>query len=401
MRIGILSKNYAATRLFLNKIEGAQYKDLRFLNYFLWRNAHLWFLRAIGKLRMTPEEQASKLFYKFKALMPTGCDVYHFFNCINYSRKQPWVISVESAVPWPLEVIRCVESPDADLSTLRGNKEIERELALLAMPNCRGLMTLSKCSERIQLELLKQFPLYEKQIRAKLLTIYPQQILTQTLKEKNVRYGKGTELTFIYVGTDFFRKGGRETVEVLSELHDQYKFKLILISSLRVDEPKYMMSANEVEETRRSILSADWIEYHNGLDNATTLKKIKQSHVALLPTWMDTFAYSVLECQASGTPVISTSLRALTEINDDSVGWLVKVPVNKLNNPIHNTPDERKLFSAMLKKGLRETVVNVLEHPEEIEQKALSGLERIKKYHNPEEYARKLRCAYKGHLLEI
>jgi len=350
---------------------------------------------------MTPEEQASKLFYKFKALMPTGCDVYHFFNCINYSRKQPWVISVESAVPWPLEVIRCVESPDADLSTLRGNKEIERELALLAMPNCRGLMTLSKCSERIQLELLKQFPLYEKQIRAKLLTIYPQQILTQTLKEKNVRYGKGTELTFIYVGTDFFRKGGRETVEVLSELHDQYKFKLILISSLRVDEPKYMMSANEVEETRRSILSADWIEYHNGLDNATTLKKIKQSHVALLPTWMDTFAYSVLECQASGTPVISTSLRALTEINDDSVGWLVKVPVNKLNNPIHNTPDERKLFSAMLKKGLRETVVNVLEHPEEIEQKALSGLERIKKYHNPEEYARKLRCAYKGHLLEI
>jgi len=173
MRIGILSKNYAATRLFLNKIEGAQYKDLRFLNYFLWRNAHLWFLRAIGKLRMTPEEQASKLFYKFKALMPTGCDVYHFFNCINYSRKQPWVISVESAVPWPLEVIRCVESPDADLSTLRGNKEIERELALLAMPNCRGLMTLSKCSERIQLDLLKQFPLYEKQIRAKLLTIYP------------------------------------------------------------------------------------------------------------------------------------------------------------------------------------------------------------------------------------
>jgi len=188
---------------------------------------------------------------------------------------------------------------------------------------------------------------------------------------------------------------------VLSELHDQYKFKLILISSLRVDEPKYMMSANEVEETQRSILSADWIEYHNGLDNATILKKIKQSHVALLPTWMDTFAYSVLECQASGTPVISTSLRALTEINDDSVGWLVKVPVNKLNNPIHNTPDERKLFSAILKKGLREAVVNVLEHPEEIEQKAQAGLERIKKCHNPEEYARKLKCVYEGKITEI
>lgn len=229
----------------------------------------------------------------------------------------------------------------------------------------------------------------------------PQQLLTQTLKDKNVRYGEGGELTFIYVGTDFFRKGGCETVEVLSELHKQYQFKLILISSLRVDEPKYMMSDNEVEETRKKILEADWIEYHAGLDNISTLDKIKHSHVALLPTWMDTFAYSVLECQASGTPVISTSLRALTEINDESVGWLIKVPVNKLNNPIHNTVEERKAFRTMLLKGLRETLIHVLEHPEEIEQKALAGIKRIKNNYNPDEYARKLKCAYAGEISKI
>lgn len=229
----------------------------------------------------------------------------------------------------------------------------------------------------------------------------PQQLLTQTLKDKNIRYGEEGELTFIYVGTDFFRKGGRETVEVLSELHKQYQFKLILISSLRVDEPKYMMSDNEVEETRKQILEADWIEYHAGLDNKSTLDKIKNSHVALLPTWMDTFAYSVLECQASGTPVISTSLRALTEINDESVGWLIKVPVNKLNNPIHNTVEERMAFRTMLLKGLRETLIHVLEHPEEIEQKALAGIERIKNNYNPDEYARKLKCAYEGEISKI
>lgn len=208
-------------------------------------------------------------------------------------------------------------------------------------------------------------------------------------------------MTFIYVGTDYFRKGGRETVEVLSELHAQYNFRLILISSLRVDEPKYILSDNEVEETLKKILEADWIEYYAGLDNASTLEKIKHSHVALLPTWMDTFAYSVLECQASGTPVISTSLRALTEINDDSVGWLVKVPVNKLNNPIHNTANERATFHTALLNGLRETIIHVLEHPEEIEKKAMAGIERIKKDYNPDEYAKKLQLIYEGRIAEI
>lgn len=66
--IGILSKNYAAKRLFLNKIGECQYKDIRFYNWYLWKNAHLWFLRAIGKLNMTPEEAAAKLFYDYKAI---------------------------------------------------------------------------------------------------------------------------------------------------------------------------------------------------------------------------------------------------------------------------------------------------------------------------------------------
>lgn len=87
--IGILEKNYAAKRLFLNKIGEFQYKDIRFYNWYLWKNAHLWFLRAIGKLNMTPEEAAAKLFYDYKAIAPTGCDVFHFFNTINHSNTPP------------------------------------------------------------------------------------------------------------------------------------------------------------------------------------------------------------------------------------------------------------------------------------------------------------------------
>ena len=45
--IGILSRNYAAKRLFLNKISESQYKDIRFYNWYLWKNAHLWFLHIV------------------------------------------------------------------------------------------------------------------------------------------------------------------------------------------------------------------------------------------------------------------------------------------------------------------------------------------------------------------
>ena len=55
MKIGILSKNYAAQRLFLDKLPECQYKDVRFYNWCLWKNAYLWGLKAIGKLKMSPE----------------------------------------------------------------------------------------------------------------------------------------------------------------------------------------------------------------------------------------------------------------------------------------------------------------------------------------------------------
>lgn len=396
MKIGILSKNYAAKRLFLNKLPNATYKDIRFYNYYLWRNAHLWFLRTIGKLKMSPEEQASKLFYDYKAIVSTGCDVYHFFNTINYSKKTPWVISVESGVPWPLEVIRCVESTNGDLSPIKNNKYIKNALHYLSLPNCFGLLALSECSKNIQLEILKQFPEYKKDIENKLITLYPPQSLLIKSYEDKIKYLDQKKIfTFIYIGRDFFRKGGRETVQVLSQLREKYDFKLVLISDLRIDEVKYLRTNHDIEDARKLINeNLSWIEYHEFLPNYEVLEKIKQSDVALLPTWMDTYGYSVIECQACGTPVISTSLRALTETNNNNVGWLIKVPVNRLNNPIHNTKEEQDIFYKTLLKELYQTAEHILQHKEEVPIKAKHCLQRIEKYHSPEKYSQCLDIIY-------
>lgn len=403
MKIGILSKNYAAQRLFLDKLPECQYKDVRFYNWCLWKNAYLWGLKAIGKLKMSPEEMVAKLFYDFKMIIPTGCDVFHFFNCINLGKHSKWVISVESGVPWPVSVTRCVESEDADLSSIAQDKYVERRISALANPNCLGLLALSHCTENIQREIIKQFPQYESIIAKKMITLLPpQKLIIGDVLEKGVTWSEEEPLTFIYVGSDFYRKGGRETVLVLSELHKRYSFKLILISSMAVDEKRYMRTENDEKESKCLIeKNKDWIEYYDRLPNTEVLEKMKKAHVCLLPTWMDTFAYSVLEAQACGTPVISTSLRALTEINNEHVGWLIDVPVNRLNNPLHLTKEQQNLFSEKLLHGLRDKLEYVLQHREEIKDKAMKCLVKIKDYHSPQKYEEKLRMVYQGRIGEI
>lgn len=403
MKIGILSKNYAAQRLFLDKLPECQYKDVRFYNWCLWKNAYLWGLKAIGKLKMSPEEMVAKLFYDFKMIIPTGCDVFHFFNCINLGKHSKWVISVESGVPWPVSVTRCVESEDADLSSIAQDKYVERRIKALANSNCLGLLALSHCTENIQREIIKQFPQYESIIAKKMITLLPpQKLVINDVKEKKVTWSEEVPLTFIYVGSDFYRKGGRETVLVLSELHKRYSFKLILISSMAVDEKRYMRSENDEKESKCLIeRNKDWIEYYDRLPNTEVLEKMKKAHVCLLPTWMDTFAYSVLEAQACGTPVISTSLRALTEINNENVGWLIDVPVNRLNNPLHLTREQQDIFSEKLLNGLYNKVEYVLKHHEEIKNKAMKCLVKIKDYHSPQKYEEKLRMVYQGRISEI
>ena len=402
--IGILSKNYAAKRLFLDKLDECRYKDIRFYNWYLWKNAHLWLLRAIGKLNMTPEEAGAKLFYDYKAVVPTYCNVFHFFNTINHSNTPPhWVISVESCVPWPLEVTRIVESENPDFSSIKDNPCVLEALKLLASDNCLALLPLSHCSYNIQKSCISQFPEYEKCITEKLVTLLPpQELIINSLDEKGLSYTDDETFTFIFVGRNYYRKGGRDTVEVLAQLHKKYQFKLILISALDKDEKKYERTDHDFEDAQELIeANKKWIEYYPSLPNNLVLDKIKKAHVALLPTWMDTFAYSVLECQACGTPVISTSLRALTELNDASVGWLFDVPVNKLNNPIMNNHDDFIRFESQLQRGLMGAICHVLENRIEVKEKAANCLVRIQKRHDPQRYCECLRLAYTGKVGEI
>lgn len=71
--------------------------------------------------------------------------------------------------------------------------------------------------------------------------------------------------------------------------------------------------------------------HHTSLSNDAVLEMIKTSDVGLLPTWQETYGFSVLEMQACGCPVITTNVRALPEINPENAGWLIRCPLNSMS----------------------------------------------------------------------
>lgn len=401
--IGVLSNNYAAHRLFRNKLKDVKYKDVRLYNAFLWKNLFSLIIFKLHLFKSSQDEIISKLFYNYKSILPTGCQLFHFFNCINRDTSSPWVISVETAVPWITNIAHIVEDDNCDFSILKNNKYIEQYIHCLALDNCKGLLVLSKCSYDIQMELLSQFPQYYTIIKNKTIQLSPpQELIIKSIDEKGLTWREDEPFTFFYVGRDYFRKGGRESVEILSELHTKYNFRLILISNLAVDDKKFLRTPHDIEDAKKLISqNQDWIEYYEELPNAEVIEKLKSSHICLLPTWMDTYAYSVLESQACGTPLITTSLRALNDTNNPNVGWSIKVPVNRLNHPLLNTPEQRKSFGEILKKGLREKIEYVLAHREEVKIKSSNCLKQIKQKHSPIEYNEKLRKIYNGEITQL
>jgi glycosyltransferase involved in cell wall biosynthesis len=92
---------------------------------------------------------------------------------------------------------------------------------------------------------------------------------------------------------------------------DKYEIELTIVSSLNIDNYATKKEPSDVQRVKNFIQkNSDWINYFPQLPNHEVLELMKKSHVGLLPTYADTYGYSVLEFQAAGCPVITTNVRA-------------------------------------------------------------------------------------------
>lgn len=305
--------------------------------------------------------------------------LWHFFNTISFG-KTPWVVTYETALPrWFTE----------------NNSLLEYGVKALASNRCKKLIAISECSKNFQkLYLEKEFPSYTSQITPKVTVIHPpQELLVNSLDEKKVASDK---LIFTMVGSDFFRKGGKEILRVFdSLLSDKASVELNIISTLDYGDYATKTTIDDLTEAQDLINKhSGSIHYFEKLPNKKVLKKLKNSHVGLLPTYADTYGYSVLEAQACGCPVITTNIRALPEINNNKCGWIIEVPKNRWGNGILNTPEERSQFSDILHARLYEVITNLISNPDQIVKKGRRSLDKIRQNHSPKIAARRLEQIY-------
>jgi glycosyltransferase involved in cell wall biosynthesis len=194
------------------------------------------------------------------------------------------------------------------------------------------------------------------------------------------------ELSFIIVGAEFFRKGGREIVYTFDKLLDEGKnIKLHIVSSM---EKNGYATENEYNATMELIRKhPNHIFKYEYLSNEEVLALCSKCHIGLMPTYADTFGYSVLEAQSAGCPVITTNVRALPEINSNDCGWIIPVPKNELGHADINTQAEREKFSTILRNGLENVILDIVNNPTQISSKGLNCIKRIKEKHDPDKAA--------------
>ena len=205
------------------------------------------------------------------------------------------------------------------------------------------------------------------------------------------RRGGGEPIRLIFVGKNLYRKGGSEIVKAAVEVRKDFEIEAFVIGDFEHVDYASSWEVDSAEDMRRLLKeNDDWLHHFTTMPNDEVIALAKTCHIGLLPTRDDTFGYSVLEFQACGLPCITTDIRALSEVNNDGIGWLVNVP--KLPNGCadFSTAEKMRELSQTIEKGLVGKLREALSRPEAIAGKGIKALHNIETNHSPETYGRRL-----------
>lgn len=351
IRVGTIGLSYAHKKNFFDLLPDlVEYKkDIDWLSPYRFLLRSIVLKKIVGSTLLRNSH-----FHPFQK----SINVFHFFNTISFSNT-PWITTFETSLPrWGVNRVG-----------------VER----LVSDSCKAIVAMSACAKEIHLKRIREsFPEKVDLISDKLSVIHPsQRPLLGAWKEKNLNLqGK---LIFTLVGNDFFRKGGKEVLEVFTELlASGADLELRIISNLKFGD--YASQASHKDRDwaldRIAHLPGRIVHLQN-LPHAEVIRLMKETHIGLLPTYADTYGYSVLEFQATACPVISTNVRALPEINNNKKGWVIEVPKDDFGEGKFKTQSDRNIMSAMIKAGLKSTIQEIMTNPSAIREKGDLALKEL------------------------
>jgi glycosyltransferase involved in cell wall biosynthesis len=386
MKVGYNTSDYATTRNIVGLIPDVDYVKVFDFNRFITKLG-----RAATTLLCRQPLNDYDLRFRFNDRNLNRVDILHFFNTVSFG-KTPWITTFETIIPRFQATLACHHGRNCGYSSLVHEDEVLKAVEALAGDPCKAIIALSGCNLQMQKDLLLNFPQFQAEIENKLIRMHPAQKLIV-----NDYAGKQLPLAgpihFMFVGTAFFCKGGMEILEAFQELKAKkgYNLRLTIVSSMDLDDyatQKTEKDAQIAEDIIRK--NSDWIIRYHRLPNQRVVELMKSAHVGLLPTFADTYGYSVLEFQACGCPVISTDVRALPEINNNEIGWMIKTPKNRLGEGIYTTKEDKAKVGLLIKEELKRLITEIMENRGVIPIKSNAALQHIKDNHSPVEFSRQL-----------
>lgn len=312
--------------------------------------------------------------------------IVHTFNGIVIGGGHRWVVSYETSLPREDRIPKAL---------------IRFAWARLASSSCVGIVALSECArERFEADLDYNRPNASQSvrdsIRRKLVVLHPPQPVLLDLAEKQGSAPPDAPLELVLVGHDFFRKGGLETLLAVDQLIGEGRdIRFCIGGAMRSGD--YASRAGDAEVARANQILGkhkNRILHLGPLPPSDVVALVRKSHLLCLPTWGETYGYSVLEGQASGCPAITTNLRALPEINDDSCGWVIPVPKLANGDGDIGSPEKRDEFRRILVAGLVRAIREADDDRKLLIMKAQASLERIKEFHDPARHGERLKEIY-------
>lgn len=301
-----------------------------------------------------------KLINRFNDFGLNDVQLYHFFNTLTPVKK-PWIVTFETTLP-------------------RLDPDFRRGYDWMSGSHCKKIIAYSRRAYSGQLELLNMYPSYQSEIANKMTMLLPsQKMMIENLRDKNF----DDKITCTFVGGAFYRKGGWELLQAFERLKEFHsEIRLNIISSLGIEGYKDDHITKQMkEETLKMLTDNPAINYYPSLPNKQVLEILKRSHVGILPSWGETFGYSILEAMACGCAVIVPDVSPFPEFVDSECGWLIGV--NKtfrggIEDSEISTENSMKMID-----GLACALHGTLNDRESLYSKCNHALNRIFTNHNP------------------
>lgn len=304
-------------------------------------------------------------------------DIYHFFNAVT-PLKKPWVVTYESLLPG-YKIFR------------------DSGFKLLASDNCRKIIAISERAIALEKYALGPYPEFRDAILGKTIKLAPsQRLYVDSVSQKPY----GPEMIFTMVGEKFFLKGGREALIAFERLiKEGLQVKLNIISNLETDTGSSMLvSKKERQEALLKINKyPERIKYYGYLPNDQVIEILKQSHVGLLPSYLETYGYSALEAMSCGCPVIATNLASIAEFINEDCGWLIDIrQVEREGTRFSDigTPQKVRELSGKLSEDIYLAVKKICDNPDTVKNKGERAILNVKNNHDPVNAAKILEGVY-------